>query len=134
MDIRMTHTIVVAAVLALGPAVGAAHAQTDLDCRDFVYQEDAQAELNRNPGDPHRLDEDQGPDDGIACEILPSRGTTGATVSPLPTLGVNAGIGGSTRPADFAPALGAVLTAGSLALVTRHVIVRRRRSALAHGR
>ena len=42
---------------------------------DFQFQEDAQAEFNRDPSDPSGLDEDAGPDDGIACENLPSRGT-----------------------------------------------------------
>ncbi|MBT2445134.1 excalibur calcium-binding protein [Streptomyces sp. ISL-36] len=65
-------TLAAASIL---PAAQAAQAQQDLDCRDFTYQEDAQAEFNRDPSDPHRLDEDQGPDDGIACEALPSRPT-----------------------------------------------------------
>lgn len=45
----------------------------DLNCSDFTYQEDAQAELNNDPSDPYRLDGDH---DGIACETLPHRGTT----------------------------------------------------------
>ena len=54
----------------------AAIAQDVLNCSDFQFQEDAQAEFNRDPSDPNRLDEDAGPDDGIACESLPSRGTS----------------------------------------------------------
>jgi len=42
----------------------------DLDCRDFTYQEDAQAHLNGQGGDPDGLDADG---DGIACEALPHR-------------------------------------------------------------
>jgi hypothetical protein len=45
----------------------------DLDCNDFQFQEDAQAELERDRSDPHNLDNDN---DGIACETLPRRGTT----------------------------------------------------------
>ncbi|MGW6965399.1 excalibur calcium-binding protein [Streptomyces zaomyceticus] len=71
------------AVASVAPMSGVAHAQ-DLDCRHFRFQEDAQAEFDRTPGDPNRLDEDQGPDDGIACEALPRRAGTGAVppVSP----------------------------------------------------
>ena len=56
-------------------AVDTAAAQVDLDCVDFVWQEDAQAFfLAAGPGDPHRLDADS---DGIACETLPRRGGGG---------------------------------------------------------
>ncbi|WP_432053563.1 excalibur calcium-binding protein [Streptomyces sp. bgisy022] len=74
--------IALTAVLPAAPA----HAQ-DLDCRDFTYQEDAQALFDSDRRDPHRLDEDQGPDDGIACEALPRRadGTASSTSSPRPT-------------------------------------------------
>jgi hypothetical protein len=41
-----------------------------LDCDDFEFQEDAQAEYNKDTSDPHNLDEDG---DGIACEGLPRR-------------------------------------------------------------
>ncbi|MEU5365072.1 excalibur calcium-binding protein [Streptomyces sp. NPDC005925] len=61
-----------------------AHAQ-DLDCRDFTYQEEAQAVFDLDTSDPHRLDEEQGPDDGKACEALPRRaGLTSSTTSPSP--------------------------------------------------
>lgn len=116
-----------AVVLATGPLTGAAHAQTDLDCRDFVYQEDAQAVYDRDISDPNRLDEDQGPDDGIACEVLPRRGTTGVTAAtPLPTLGVQGGVGGSTGPADFEQALGVALALGAVGFTAGHVMRRRR--------
>lgn len=46
----------------------------DLDCSDFATQEDAQAELDKDPSDPHDLDRDG---DGIACEALPSGGQGG---------------------------------------------------------
>lgn len=54
-------------------------AQTDLyDCSDFSTQEEAQAVFDQDPSDPYGLDEDDGADDGIACETLPS-GATGGT-------------------------------------------------------
>ena len=53
-------------------AVGSsASAQTDLNCDDFTYQEEAQAVLDADPSDPNGLD---GDNDGIACESLPSSG------------------------------------------------------------
>lgn len=48
------------------PAVPAPPVVTgDLNCSDFPSQAAAQAELRRDPRDPHRLDTDR---DGIACE------------------------------------------------------------------
>ncbi|WP_328844808.1 hypothetical protein [Streptomyces sp. NBC_00258] len=134
MRIRSAFTAAVAFALTAGPLAGLAHAQPDLDCRDFAFQEDAQAELNRNPSDPHRLDEDQGPDDGIACEVLPRRSTTSTTTAtplptqptPLPTRGVQGGIGGSTGPANFEWALGAALACTSLAAAAAYAARRRR--------
>jgi len=43
----------------------------DLDCSDFSTQAEAQAEYDRDPSDPNRLDEDG---DSIACESLPGGG------------------------------------------------------------
>ncbi|MFC7976824.1 excalibur calcium-binding protein [Streptomyces cinereoruber] len=68
------------AVVSVAPLSGVAHAQ-DLNCQDFRFQEDAQAVFDLDRTDPHGLDEDQGPDDGIACEELPRRGT-GAVPPP----------------------------------------------------
>ena len=62
-----------ALVLALTPAV-MAQTTDQFDCGDFEFQEDAQDVFNQDPSDPSGLDEDDGPDDGIACENLPSRG------------------------------------------------------------
>ncbi|MGX1916129.1 hypothetical protein ACWIID_46255 [Streptomyces phaeochromogenes] len=127
MRIRTAFAAAVAVALAAGPSAGLAHAQPDLDCRDFAFQEDAQAELNRDPSDPHRLDEDQGPDDGIACETLPHRSTTSTTTpTPLPTRGVQGGIGGSTGPADFERTLGTALACTSLAAAAAYAARRRR--------
>jgi hypothetical protein len=39
-----------------------------LDCDDYNSQAEAQAALREDPSDPNVLDEDEGPDDGIACE------------------------------------------------------------------
>ena len=39
-----------------------------LDCDDYASQAEAQAALREDPSDPNVLDEDPGPDDGIACE------------------------------------------------------------------
>lgn len=38
------------------------------DCGDFRSQAEAQAALREDPSDPDVLDEDEGPDDGVACE------------------------------------------------------------------
>ncbi|MFD9048804.1 excalibur calcium-binding protein [Streptomyces zaomyceticus] len=122
------------AVASVAPMSGVAHAQ-DLDCRDFRFQEDAQAEFDRTPGDPNRLDEDQGPDDGIACEALPRRAGTGAvppvspsapTVAPVnpsagavqpapvvPSRGTRAGIGGTSGPSGLSVGMGLALAVGA---------------------
>ncbi|MGY1601684.1 excalibur calcium-binding domain-containing protein [Geodermatophilus sp. SYSU D00815] len=110
----------------------------DLNCSDFATQADAQAELTRDPTDPHNLDADN---DGIACETLsnglaedntalPAATTTAATtaavtsqVSVLPAGGVNAGDGSTADGGGRAIALllgGAALTgAGVTAAVAR---------------
>ena len=55
---------------------GAALAADHLDCSDFDVQEAAQAILDADPSDPHRLDGGpDGRDDGVACESLPTRGS-----------------------------------------------------------
>ncbi|WP_405639829.1 hypothetical protein [Streptomyces sp. NBC_00019] len=129
MGIRITGVLAATALLTAGPLGGLAHAQTDLDCSDFAYQEDAQAEFDRDLNDPYRLDEDQGPDDGIACEILPLRSTAApATVTALPTRGVQGGVGGGTGPADFELVLGVGLVLGAVALAGVYTVRRRRDS------
>ncbi|WP_033328501.1 hypothetical protein [Streptomyces yerevanensis] len=152
MGIRTMLAATTMVLVTTGPMTGIAHAQPDLDCRDFAFQEDAQAELNRDPSDPHDLDEDQGPDDGIACEVLPRRSAPGPTVSvaptptvspvtptvspvtPTPTVspvtptrGTDAGVGGSTGPAGVEQAVGACMAVGSLGLVAAYAVRRRRR-------
>jgi hypothetical protein len=70
-----------------------------LDCDDYRSQSEAQAALRDDPSDPDVLDEDEGPDDGIACETTeyddPARDETP----------VAAAIGGtsSASPAPITP-------------------------------
>jgi hypothetical protein len=71
-----------AVVLVFAPA---AMAQDEFDCEDFDTQEEAQAEFNADPSDPSGLDEDDGADDGVACETLPSGGDSTATPTASPT-------------------------------------------------
>ncbi|MGI5484542.1 excalibur calcium-binding protein [Streptomyces lavendofoliae] len=148
MNGRSVSAGVLIAIASVVPLSGTAHAQ-DLDCRDFVYQEDAQAVFDSDPRDPHRLDEDRGPDDGIACEVLPRRAgavapqdtpaprdtaTPQATViapaassSPVPARGVRGGLGGASEPARDAWWTGAGLTLAAGAAVGAGWVVRRRR-------
>jgi hypothetical protein len=71
----LTTAAAVAGLALLGP-VSLASAQlatplaADLNCKNFQYQEEAQAVLDATPGDPNNLDSDH---DGIACETLPHR-------------------------------------------------------------
>ncbi|MEU9735299.1 excalibur calcium-binding protein [Streptomyces sp. NPDC048002] len=98
------------AIAAIMPMAGIAHPQ-DLDCGSFTYQEDAQAVYDANPADPNRLDEDDGPDDGIACEALPRRSaatlippaTPPATVTPPPSTPATV-TPATTAPATVTPA------------------------------
>ncbi|MGW2717640.1 excalibur calcium-binding domain-containing protein [Streptomyces sp. NPDC001492] len=139
---RVLSTAALAFLATTGPTAVVAHAQTDVDCRDFAFQEDAQAVLNRDPSDPFRLDADH---DGIACEDLPHSPSPAATVTPatltpapatstpVPQRGVNAGVGGGTGPAGFEVAGGVGLTLLALSLIGGHVVLRRRRGAAAAG-
>jgi hypothetical protein len=123
------------AIAAIVPLAEPAYAQ-DLDCRDFTFQEDAQSVFNADPNDPHRLDEDQGADDGIACEVLPRRGATSSTTAPTrpatpgtvtPTRGVRGGVGGASTagPSDWDIAVGLTFAAGA-ALAAGYLLKRRR--------
>lgn len=64
------------------PAPAPAPSSDRLNCSDFRYQEDAQAELDRDRSDPNRLDADN---DGIACEDLPRRPASAPPPAPAPT-------------------------------------------------
>ena len=126
--IRALATTALTILLTTGPTTPVARAQTDLGCGDFVFQEDAQAEFNRDPSDPFRLDAD---DDGIACEVLPHRTTAPVTPAPstIPQRGVNAGVGTGTVPADLERAIGVGLALLGLTLAPGRVLLRRRHGA-----
>lgn len=137
MNCRTALAGIALACASIVPSAGIAQAQ-DLDCRDFSSREEAQAEFDRNANDPHRLDEDRGPDDGLACEWLPS--SSAATVAPLdptpapldptpapltptpapltptvmPSGGAQGGIGGAYGPTDFETGLGLGLAVASV--------------------
>ncbi len=90
----MRKVLLLAALCALAVLVVAqvAVAQDLYDCSDFDTQEEAQAVYEEDTSDPYGLDEDDGADDGIACETLPSGGGAVAentmmetTISPSPT-------------------------------------------------
>jgi hypothetical protein len=72
----------VSAALLFGATAPAMAAENTLNCGNFQYQEDAQAVLDQDSSDPHKLDDDN---DGKACESLPSRGSTTPTTTPKPT-------------------------------------------------
>jgi hypothetical protein len=59
--------------------------QDEYDCSDFDFQEEAQEIFDQDTSDPSGLDEDDGADDGIACETLPSRTGGTSSASPPPT-------------------------------------------------
>ncbi|TQJ85933.1 excalibur calcium-binding domain-containing protein [Streptomyces sp. SLBN-31] len=127
---RTLSTAALALVATVGPAAAVAHAQNNFNCPDFAFQEDAQAVFNSDPSDPNRLDADN---DGIACEDLPHRSTATATATAaatvVPQRGVNAGLGGSTGPADFEVVGGVGLTVLGVGLAAGHLVLRRRRRA-----
>lgn len=132
------------AIAAIVPLADPAHARQDLDCSDFSFQEEAQAVFDADPSDPNRLDEDQGPDDGIACEALPRRGIISPTTSPspsfspsapvtatptaAPTRGARGGLGGAVAsgPSDWDVAIGLTFAAGA-AVAAGWAVKRRRR-------
>jgi hypothetical protein len=61
-------------VLATLGVVGIATANADdLNCDDFSTQQEAQAVYDKDRSDPNGLDRDN---DGIACETLPSGGSS----------------------------------------------------------
>lgn len=74
--------LLLALALITRVAVPDASAQMDdlYDCGDFDAQEEAQAEYDRDPSDPYGLDGPPGEafagEQGVACEDLPSGGTS----------------------------------------------------------
>lgn len=131
----------------LGLAAQPASAALDRDCRDFTYQEDAQAVYDQDPKDPNRLDADN---DGVACENLPRRGGATSTPDPTPTAdstpttdptppggtppaalpsgGVDAGAGGMAGPASLPVVAATAATFAVVLLATGAVVAVRRRS------
>lgn len=103
-------------LLVLSFGATAAFAQEDLDCADFATQEEAQAEYDADPSDPHGLDAD---DDGVACEDLMPGGVedddvTGADDDVLADTG-------ATLPAATIPTLvsGVVLLGAGIGIHRR---------------
>jgi len=138
---RISTSIALAAgLIAIGGAPALA-AGNDLNCSNFEYQEDAQAELEKDPSDPNRLDE--GGEEGVACESLPSRGSSSDTDNDddqgsdsssedgddqmvMPSGGVDAGAGGATGdPTSLYVGGGLLVAAGGVGAV----VLRRRTAA-----
>lgn len=119
MRIRST---AVATVLFAGisiPMAGTALAADVYNCDDFASQEEAQAVFDQDTTDPNQLDDD---DDSIACETLPSGGTSAADdsddddsqVTTRPSGSVAAGDGSSAAEASALPyVLGGLAFAGA---------------------
>ncbi len=119
------------------PVAAQAAAQDLLNCSDFSYQEDAQAELARDADDPNQLDGND--DDGVACEDLPSRGTPSSGRAAgngirVPSR-VDAGAGGTApAPFDAQAAPVAALALGVAALLALRVAVTAHAPAVAVAR
>src|SRR5829696_5288629 len=93
-----------------------AAAQDIFNCSSFATQEEAQAEFNSDPSDPHNLDADN---DGIACEELPSGGNVTPDPGPGSCLGarelMNVSAGG---PGSFGESFPSFATNSPSFLVT----------------
>ena len=128
----MKSRLIPAALLSIGLVVGTASAAgaQGLNCSDFTYQEEAQANLDANPSDPNGLDGND--DDGIACESLPSRGSTtgggsaGNSYAQVPSGGVQTGFGGAADDGGFPLGLGLLGVAGAAAIAVP--VARKRRA------
>ena len=92
--------IVIAALVAIPALASSASAQGDLDCDDFVSQEQATAFMqSSDPGDANNLDQDG---DGVACEdslpanreLVPQTTAVAASTATAQTLPVS---GSNTR-------------------------------------
>ncbi len=82
--------VLVMAPAGLAQSRGPSGADGTYNCADFDFQEDAQAFFNNDPGDTNGLDGPPGDastgQPGVACEELPSRGTTtGGGMTQQPT-------------------------------------------------
>jgi len=94
----------------------------DLDCKDFASQAEAQATLDADRSDPHRLDADH---DGYACEsVFGAKTSTGSQVKVKPSGGVDTGGGDQGSEAGPAVAIGALVllggASGTVLLARRH--------------
>jgi hypothetical protein len=122
-------TTAVAAVLFAGLSVsmaGTAMAADVYNCADFDWQDEAQAEFDKDMTDPNQLDDDN---DSEACETLPRRAvaapaaaaaaatsgtTTASQVSTVPSGAIAAGDGSSSGEAGVLPyAVGGVALIGA---------------------
>lgn len=111
--------VALAVLVVMAPT---AMAQDDLNCDDFNTQEEAQAELDADPSDPHGLDRDN---DGIACEDLESGGGAagGDGAATEGTAGDSTeGVAGDdtdrgVMPAGGVPTGGGGMASGGLSLV-----------------
>lgn len=107
---------------AIAPALPMQSPDT-LNCENFATQEEAQAVLDRERTDPHRLDEDG---DGLACESLPRSPTAGgatATTRPATTATTRAATTTTTRPRNPAMATTGRSTVAPSGVATGLVLV-----------
>ena len=84
----------------LYPSTPAVAQEDQYDCASFGSQESAQAELERDPGDPNNLDPDG---NGQACDDYPygTSGTNNASPSsPAPTSGSSNSASPSPKPSS----------------------------------
>ncbi|MBB5854280.1 excalibur calcium-binding domain-containing protein [Amycolatopsis umgeniensis] len=85
----------------------------DKDCADFPSQAAAQAELKKNPRDPHKLDGDH---DGYACESRFGEPKKSGQVKVKPVGGVATGGGETAEPNGGLLEIGAVALTGAALL------------------
>jgi hypothetical protein len=106
--VRVTALVGSVIALAIVTFSGAVVAQeTDIDCDDFFIPQMAQAELEKDPSDPHRLDPDE---NGIACDegaakIGPAERTSAADAELQVRPPLDARLGGTVESweAEFGP-------------------------------
>ena len=106
---RRIASVMFISLLVLAFGATAAMAQEDLNCDDFATQEEAQAEYDADPSDPHGLDGND--NDGIACEHLPSSGDG------------DDGIIGDTGDDDVLADTGATLPAATIPVLVSGVVL-----------
>jgi Excalibur calcium-binding domain len=85
------------------PSRSTRSAITDLDCRDFSTQAQAQRVLDRDHSDPNRLDADH---DGTACESYAyAHGSTAGSVQPVSNTADTAGTSPATSTGTSSEAI-----------------------------